>query len=342
MIEIKRLSLTAGNFKLQNISFVIEGYTVLLGPTGAGKSLLLDAIAGLKKTDDGDILSNGKSIAKLDITERGIGILLQDGALFPHLSVIKNLEFPYKIKRRKPDYRIIKSYAEKFKIVKLLNRSVDTLSGGEKQRIALLRSLLTNPHVLLLDEPLSAIDPSMRHDMQKFLKELKELVKIPVLHVTHDFEEAYYLADTIVVLNNGKIEQIGCPENIFRHPDSLFVANFTDMENFLPLEGVSKNLGAIGRTKIYCDIDKGQKKLFTIRADEIIVSRNKFRSSARNFLNMKVKTIRDTRRAILLELENDDIKLKSTITKFSLENMDLKEGEMIFSVFKAKSLHELS
>ncbi|HHD83000.1 MAG TPA: ATP-binding cassette domain-containing protein [Bacteroidetes bacterium] len=342
MIEIKNLSLNVGNFKLQDISFVIEGYTVLLGPTGAGKSLLLDAISGLREIDSGEILSNGKSIVNTDITKRGIGILLQDGALFPHLNVMKNLEFPYRIRKQKPDYQIIKSYAKQFRIDKLFNRSIDTLSGGEKQRIALLRSIITNPRVLLLDEPLSAIDPSMRHGMQRFLKEMKRIVKIPVLHVTHDFEEAYYLADSIVVLNNGKIEQIGPPEKIFRQPDSLFVANFTDMENFLPLEGIDKNVGIIGKTNIYCDIDKGQKKLFTIRADEIIVSRKKFKSSARNFLNMKVKSIRDTGKAILIELINDDIKLKSTITKFSLESMNLKEGEMIFAVFKAKSLHELS
>ena len=342
MIEIKEISLTAGDFKLQNITFTIDGYTVLLGPTGAGKSLLLDAIAGLRKIESGNIISNGKSVAKLDVNERSIGILLQDGALFPHLNVLKNLEFPYTIKKHKPDYNKIKSYAVKFKIENLLNRSVQTLSGGEKQRIALLRSLLTEPRLLLLDEPLSAIDPSMRHDMQKFLKQLKDFIDIPVLHVTHDFEEAFYLADTIVVINNGQIEQVGSPETVFRHPNSLFVANFVNVENFIEIHGIKKGLGKIGETKLFCDIEKGQKKLFTIRADEIIVSRDIFKSSARNFIELKIEKIFDNGRSIIIEMKNNDIKLKSAITKFSLENMGLKKGEMVFAVFKAKSLHELS
>jgi len=341
MLEINNLSLEVGEFSLQDINFSVKDYTVVLGPTGSGKSLLVEVISGLRKIDSGSIILNNKNITNFDVNKRKIGVLLQDGALFPHMNVMENLKFPLKITKRQIDTDEIENLADEFGIFHLLNRTCQNLSGGEKQRIALLRTMLTKPDALLLDEPLTAIDPSKKYQMQIFLKYFKNKLNIPVIHVTHDFEEAYFLSDHIVVLNNGNVEQIGKPKDIFRHPKSLFVANFVQMENILKVKGIEEGQGIIGNSKIFCNIGKGEEKIFVIRADEIIIADRRFKSSARNFIKMNIKNIYDKGNQVLVELENNDMFLISAITRYSLERMVLKKREEVFAVFKVNSMHSL-
>ena len=238
IIEIKNLSKSfSGKKVLDNVSFYVRRgeFVTLLGPSGCGKTTILRQIAGFIDPDEGQILLEGKDMAGIAPFQRPLNTVFQRYALFPHLDVYDNIAFGLKLKKV-PQDEIDKKVRKVLKLVSMSDyedRDVESLSGGQQQRVAIARALVNQPKVLLLDEPLAALDLKMRKDMQIELKEMHEKLGITFIYVTHDQEEALTLSDTIVVLNEGKIQQIGTPADIYNEPQNSFVADFIGESNIL-------------------------------------------------------------------------------------------------------------
>jgi len=235
MLEIKGVCKKAGDFALRDISLkVAQGdYFALLGVSGSGKSMLLELIAGLRKTDSGQILLEGMDITNTRIQKRGTGIVFQDSAVFPHMSVYDNIAFPLK-SRAVPQKQIaanVEKWAQHTGISSLLQRRPGKLSGGELRRVALARTLAMNPKILLLDEPLSSLDVLLQYDMMRLLSIIHEEGQT-VVHVTHDYHEAYALATRLAVMQGGRILQQGTPDEVFSKPMNAFVAGLTGIKNY--------------------------------------------------------------------------------------------------------------
>lgn len=208
----------------------------VLGPSGCGKTTLLRVIAGLEDADTGQILLKGQDLRELPVHRRHFGFMFQDFALFPHKSVAENIAFGLRMARR-PAAEIQRRVAEMLDLVNLEGygeRSIFELSGGERQRVALARSLAPNPRLLMLDEPLGNLDQSLRDALMVELRSILTRVGVTALYVTHDQEEAFALADRVVVMNRGRIEQVGRPEAVYTHPASPFVARFLGFRNLIP------------------------------------------------------------------------------------------------------------
>lgn len=238
IIDIQHLSKSFGGVKvLDDINFYIRKgeFITLLGPSGCGKTTLLRQIAGFIAPDEGKILLEGKDISGIPPYKRPLNTVFQRYALFPHLDVYDNIAFGLKLQKLPAD-EIQKRVKRMLKMVSMTDyedRSVDSLSGGQQQRVAIARALVNYPKVLLLDEPLAALDLKMRKDMQLELKEIHRKMGITFIYVTHDQEEALTLSDTIVVLNEGRIQQIGTPTDIYNEPVNCFVADFIGESNIL-------------------------------------------------------------------------------------------------------------
>ncbi len=238
IIRIEHLSKSFGDkLILDDISLDIKKgeFVTLLGPSGCGKTTTLRIIAGFTKPDDGVVYMDGKDISTLPPYKRPLNTVFQRYALFPHLDVYENIAFGLKL-AKVPEDEIDKRVRKVLKMVSMTDyedRDVDSLSGGQQQRVAIARALVYQPKVLLLDEPLSALDHKMRQDMQIELKEMHKKLGITFIYVTHDQEEALMLSDTIVVMNEGKIQQIGTPTDIYNEPVNSFVADFIGESNIL-------------------------------------------------------------------------------------------------------------
>jgi molybdate/tungstate transport system ATP-binding protein len=235
MIDLDHLTVKLPGFQLRNISLRVgEGeFFALLGPTGSGKTLILESIAGMVPVSDGQIRIAGRDITRLPPEQRHIGIVYQDNALFPHLTVMENIRFGLRYVRQdlpQANERVAR-LIDLLGLQAIVQRRPLNLSGGEKQRVCLARALSTNPSVLLLDEPLSALDPNFSEDIRRLLKQLHKELGITFMMVTHDFSEALYLADRVGVIQGGTMEQIGSAEDIFLSPANPFVAEFVGMKN---------------------------------------------------------------------------------------------------------------
>jgi len=240
LIELVNIVKVFGNHEaaLCNINLYIRQneFVTLLGPSGCGKTTTLRIIGGFEQPTSGDLLFNGESILKTPPYKRKLSTVFQKYALFPHMNVAENIAFGLKLKK------IAKTtIAEEVKVMlKLVNlegyekRDINSLSGGQQQRVAIARALINKPQVLLLDEPLGALDLKLRKEMQVELKNMQQALGITFVYVTHDQEEALTMSDTIAVMNEGKILQIGTPEEIYNEPQNAFVANFIGESNIIP------------------------------------------------------------------------------------------------------------
>jgi sulfate/thiosulfate transport system ATP-binding protein len=238
-ITIAQVSKKFGNFQaLDNINLNVEPGTLvaLLGPSGSGKSTLLRTIAGLETPDQGRVQINERDTTNLDIRKRNIGFVFQHYALFKHLTVRQNISFGLDI-RKKPRKIIKQRVNELLELIQLEgfgDRYPGQLSGGQRQRVALARALAVQPEVLLLDEPFGALDAKVRQELRDWLRRLHDEVHLTSIFVTHDREEAMAVADKIVVMNQGRIEQIGTPAEVYEHPINPFVMSFVGEVNVLP------------------------------------------------------------------------------------------------------------
>lgn len=238
MIRIEHLSVVLPSFELTAIDLDVGTgeFFVLIGPTGAGKTLILESIVGIVPISSGRIIVNDRDVTRLPPEQRNIGIVYQDQALFPHLTVRANITFGLRYCKAATDDQQahFDFLIDRLALAPLLDRSVLHLSGGERQRVALARALAVNPSVLLLDEPLSALDPNFREEIRDTLKQLHRETGITVLMVTHDFAETHFFAQKVAVIHNGGIEQSGRVDEIFYGPKTPFVADFVGMKNVFP------------------------------------------------------------------------------------------------------------
>ena len=238
-------------------------FLTLLGPSGCGKTTTLRILGGFENPDSGKIVFEGKDISSLEAYERPVNTVFQKYALFPHMTVAENIAFGLKIKKKSKSY-IDNKIKEALKLLNLEgfeDRSPDSLSGGQQQRVAIARAIVNEPKVLLLDEPLGALDLKLRQDMQYELKRLKEELGITFVYVTHDQEEALTMSDTIVVMNQGYIQQIGSPVDIYNEPENAFVADFIGESNIIPGTFIKDELVNILGTNFTCvDVGFGNNK----------------------------------------------------------------------------------
>lgn len=236
-IELRHINKTFDGFHAsEDVCFGVEKgqLAALLGPSGSGKTTILRMIAGLDEPDTGDILINGIKVNHLPGSKRGIGMVFQNYALFRYMTVFDNIAFGLKVqKRSRNDIKSrVEELLELISMQDLRKRYPYQLSGGQRQRVAFARALAPDPQLLLLDEPFAAIDAKIRRELRGWLKEMIERVKITSIFVTHDQEEAMEVADLVIVMNEGEIEQIGSPEEICRNPQTKFVEEFIDRERF--------------------------------------------------------------------------------------------------------------
>lgn len=236
-VEMKNINKTFDGFHAsRDVSFGIEKgkLVALLGPSGSGKTTILRMIAGLDKPDSGDIIIDGERVNDIPGSKRGIGFVFQNYALFRYMTVANNIGFGLEVqKKSKPEIK-----ARVDELLKLISmddlgkRYPHQLSGGQRQRVAFARALAPNPHLLLLDEPFAAIDAKVRRELRSWLREMIGRVGVTSIFVTHDQEEAMEVADTIIVTNEGRVEQIGSPEEICMHPATDFVNEFIDTSRY--------------------------------------------------------------------------------------------------------------
>lgn len=281
MLRTEQLSKRFDSFCLRDISFeVARGeYYVLLGRSGAGKTQLLEVMCGLSKPDAGRVFLDGEDITHKKVQDRNIGLVFQDLALFPHYSVKDNIMYPLKLMKLTQAERLarVNHAAEEMNITDLLLRKPGNLSGGEKQRVALARTLVTEPKILLLDEPMASVDASLKDSIRRMLRRLNRNGQT-IVHVTHDFGEAVSLASRVGVMHNGSIIQEGTPAEVFDHPVNRFVARYAGFKNFFRVTFVrSYNTWSCitdNRTKFR--LTQGEypsSGLLIIAAGEVLVSR---------------------------------------------------------------------
>ena len=238
LIELKGISKSYDGEKVidsMNLYIRDGEFITLLGPSGCGKTTTLRIIGGFETADEGQLYFDGVEISDVPAYKRHINTVFQKYALFPHLNVYENIAFPLRLKKLKED-EIKSRVTEMLKMVELSgfeNKSVSTLSGGQQQRVAIARALVSHPKVLLLDEPLGALDLKLRKDMQNELKTIQQAIGITFIYVTHDQEEALSMSDTIVVMADGEIQQIGTPTDIYNEPKNAFVADFIGESNII-------------------------------------------------------------------------------------------------------------
>ena len=289
-----------------NLKIPAGTYCCLLGPSGCGKTSTLRMIAGHEEISEGDILLGNNIINELSPAKRGTAMMFQNYALFPHLSCLENVGFALKMRGLQKDLRNIE--AEKMlqlvQMAEFSDRLPAQLSGGQQQRVALARALITNPSILLLDEPLSALDPFLRIKMRSELKVLQKKLGITFIHVTHSQDEAMALADMIVVMNNGIIEQVGSPYEIFNNPKNKFIASFVGGHNV-----ITKN-----------------KKTYSIRMDHIDLQLKELKNTKYNNVNLlKVKEI---------EFQGQIVKVSGDTKNFGELSVQLSDEKFLKNRFE--------
>ncbi len=279
MLELRGVFVKSGKFELKNINISIKkGEThAILGPSGAGKTTLLETVAGFKKPLFGEILFKGEDISSLEVYKRDIGYLPQNALLFPHLNVYENILYSLKVKRKdiKKERDYLDTLIKETKIEHILDRDILKLSGGEKQRVALVRALASKPKILLLDEPFSALNETLREDLWKLLKRLQKQFGFTVLIITHLLKEAFALGDSVSVIIDGEILQTGDKEEVWERPKGVKVASYFGIKNIFKAKIIQKNGKTFLKSDIFGEFEKenlDKKKgevLFGIRSEYI-------------------------------------------------------------------------
>jgi ABC-type Fe3+/spermidine/putrescine transport system ATPase subunit len=340
-LKLEGICKKVGTFQLKNIDLSVNDndYCVLLGPTGAGKTLLLETVMGFQQPDAGKVLLNGKDLTLLPIEKRRIGYVSQDCVLFPHMDVRGNVEFGLKVAgvSKAERQRRVDALLESTGLKRLEKRRPATLSGGERQKVALGRVLAVEPDLILLDEPLSALDAEAAKELKKELKRLHKAGKT-VIHVTHNQVEAFGLATQLAIMRGGEIVQAGSAREVFTEPRSEFVARFLGYENVFhgkAKEGSSVEVGGVV-LKIAAKPEKPQV-IVAIRPEEIQVSTSPVpKSTGLNVFEAAVADWNDQGPVVAVTCAAG-LPLTTVVTKNAFLEMNLQEDQHIWLSFKAEA-----
>lgn len=323
-IEVKTVTKTFGSFcALDKVELKIQTgeLIALLGPSGSGKTTLLRIIAGLENPDSGEIFFHGKDVREEKTKDRSVGFVFQHYALFRHMSVFENIAFGLRVKPKaiRPGEEQIKAKVhELLKLVQLdwvAGRYPSQLSGGQRQRIALARALAIEPKVLLLDEPFGSLDAKVRKELRQWLRRFHDDLHITTLFVTHDQEEALEVADRVVVMNKGRIEQVGTPEDVYHNPANVFVLNFLGNVNLFHARTEDSNLAAKA------------KKMY-VRPHELSVTRH---SVSSNSIKTVIAFINPAGSVVKIDaLAVDGQLVQAEISQAEYKNLKLLKGEEVF------------
>lgn len=340
MISLQNVFVRAGRFMLEDISFELPhaAYGIVIGPAGAGKTTLLETIAGVVRPSSGTISLGGENVTRLPPERRRLGIVYQHAYLFPHLSVRENIEYG-------ANRSTANEMSERFGVTPLLNRPVASLSGGERQLVAIARTLARQPDALLLDEPFSALDPRTRNATRQALRALYAERRFTVLQVTHDFGEAGLLGDLAIVLDRGKVVQKGDPEHIFRKPASPYIADFLGAENVFagtaqPTEsdsGIAFTTGALTFYAIGSVISGSVHAV--IRAEEVSLSTEPTASSVQNQFRGTVREVVPNGPLARVTVDASGTPIVAMVTTRSVRELGIDAGKEVVAAFKATAVH---
>ena len=345
MLELRNIIKHIDKHILVNISFKISQgeYFVLLGKSGAGKTMILEIIAGLLMPDSGQVILDGHDITGETIQKRGIGIVYQDRALFPHMSVRENIAYALQCRgvKKTTVHTRVEQIAGDLGLTALLKRKPGTLSEGEGQRVALARTLAVEPKCLLLDEPISSLDVQAKSEIRSLLRKINRN-GTTILHVTHDYEETISLAAQLAVIEDGRISQTGTPSEVFQHPRSEFIAKFVGIKNVIKGELVQSNgnlaeFVANGKRFSVLSEHPSGTGFIILRGEDITVSNFKPHSSARNLFKGIVTDIGMDRQRIevTVDIGRDILAL---ITRDALDSLGLNLGDEVWISFKASAV----
>jgi len=305
----------------------------------------LELIAGFHYPDDGRIIVDGEDVTSLPPEKRLLGFVPQNYMLFPHMTVAENVEFGLKMRGVPPAKRkqLVDEVLELTELPHLRERFPNTLSGGEQQKTALARALVIKPKILLLDEPLSALDVNTQKKLREELKKLQRKLKITTIHVTHNHYEAHFLADRLAIMKEGTLIQTGSPKQVFQKPADDFVARFVGFENLFEGKVLSNQRGVavidIGGVTIEAVTHKKGECTVGVRPDDIIVSKTPVKSSMRNIVKGKIDDYVDVGSLVNLLVNVNGVSFIVLITKVSFEEMKLRRGKEVYLAFKASSVH---
>jgi ABC-type Fe3+/spermidine/putrescine transport system ATPase subunit len=338
-----------GDFALKDINLeVTDGqYYVLLGRSGSGKTQLLELIAGLEHPDTGTIVLDEKDITRQRIQDRKVGIVFQDYAVFPHMTVFGNIAYPLKV--RKEGKESITNKVEKaataMNIKHLLERSTEKLSGGELQRVALARTLITSPRLLLLDEPLSSLDTSLKDDLKRLLRNLNRTGQT-IIHVTHDYSDAISLAKRVGVIHNGRIIQEGSVDEVFKNPSNRFVARYAGIKNFFRISIMRENGILTGITEHNVrfklnGVEAENDGLLLIKSDTIILSNEMPSDNEQNAIKGKITEIIPSEFGIEVTIDAGD-PFFVNVHSSNIEKLNLFEKKEVWISFPSKAIVLLS
>jgi ABC-type sugar transport system ATPase subunit len=348
MIEIDGLSVRLGDFHLQDINVSIndDEYFVILGPTGAGKTVLMECIAGLNRMRQGEIRIDGKSVNRLAPEERNLGYVPQDYVLFPFLNVTDNIAFGLKRAGfgQEETRKRVNRLAELTGISHLLRRDTRTLSGGEKQRVALARALAPYPKILLLDEPLGAVDQRTSMSLRLELKRVHRELGLTTVHITHDLMEALSMADRVAIVQGGRVEQVAGPEELLFHPCNERVSDFIGAPNILDIDS-HRELGQ-GVMEVVCggltltvphESDGAFRKV-AILPRHIYISKTRPPGlSVNGFLGL-VTSIQAVGNTVRINVEIDGTSLIAEIPYYLFEEMDMEVGDEVFLILRMRRI----
>ena len=347
-MHLDDLRIDLGEFSLRGVSLDVEQgeYLTVMGPTGAGKTILLECIIGFYKPDGGRVMMQGRDITDEAPERRRIGIVYQDYALLPHLTVAKNIE--YGLKKVDPDKasraRKVREMAESLQIDHLLHRRPGTLSGGEQQRVALSRALVVEPRMLLMDEPLSALDPRTRHDIRALLRTVVKRRGITVLHITHDMDDVHALADKVAILRNGRLVQHDTVHRVFHRPCNGFIADFVGAAIFdaraLPGDNGTGKVSVNGLTLATSDrVDHESEVRVALRPENVMVcAEPPLGASARNVLKGTLQDMYQEGRITHLSFSADGVLIPVLVTTSAYMEMGLDPGMERYLVIKAANV----
>ena len=358
MIVARDLAARMGDFALDGVTFEVPSgsYGVVIGPAGSGKTTLLETVAGIIPASGGVLQLNGRNAHPLAPEARAVGLVYQHGYLFPHLSVEDNIGYGA------ADAAVIDEVVRRFALTTLRQRDVVSLSGGERQLVAIARALARRPSILLLDEPFSALDPGRRIRTRREVRAIHREWKLTVLQVTHDFTEAGLLGDVAILLDKGRVLQSGPPNEVFQRPASPYIAEFLGAENVLA--GTARVLGDVAPDWVEggppssaaghhpLEFTTGALTLYTIgyapsagtcyaviRAEEVVISRAPQTSSARNLFRGRVEEVTTFGAYARVVIDVSGVRLVAALTARSVHELELAEGVEAFATFKAMAVH---